>query len=210
MQNSGDTRGRRTHALGTTDGQCEYVIFRLPADSDDASGLGGWVGVAATDRGICRLSLPRSTCEAALTALSPGPDWTLSWTALLCRAHRQVVDYLRGRRSDFTLPVDLRGLSDFAVEVLSRLRGIGYGQTCSYAQMAMAAGRPRASRAVGRVMASNPVPLVLPCHRVVGSDGRLVGFGGGLWQKSALLALEASCSSAFGHARPTATTFRVG
>lgn len=196
--------------MGTTSGQCEYVIFKLPANLDGASGFGGWVGVAATDRGICRLSLPRPTCEAALAALSPRPDWALAWTALLCRAHRQVVDYLRGRRSVFTLPVDLHGLSDFAVEVLSRLRGIGYGETCSYAQMAMAVGRPRASRAVGRVMASNPVPLVLPCHRVVGSDGRLVGFGGGLWQKSALLELEASAGAASIVAKPRARSFRVG
>ena len=196
--------------MRTATDQCEYVIFRLPADFGNVSGPGGWVGVAATDRGICRLSLPRPTCEAALSALSPRPDWALSWTALLCRAHRQIADYLRGRLRTFTLPVDLRGLSDFAVEVLSRLRGIDYGQTCSYGDLAACVGRPRASRAVGRVMASNPVPLVLPCHRVVGSDGRLVGFGGGLWQKSALLELEASSDAASGVARPGARSFCVG
>lgn len=210
MRNSRDTRGRGTHALGTTADRCEYVIFKLPADLDCASGLGGWVGVAASSRGICRLSLPRPTCDAALTTLSPRPDWVLSWTALLCRAHCQISDFLRGRRRALDLPIDLAGSSDFAVKVLARLRGIGYGQTCSYGDLAASVGRPRASRAVGRVMASNPLPLILPCHRVVGANGRLVGFGGGLWQKSALLELEASSEVASAVARPATRGFCVG
>lgn len=194
----------------TRAGRYEYIIFKLPPELGKSAGLGGWAGCATTTHGVCRVSLPQPNCDAVLAAFATPPRSVLRWTPVLCRAYRQIVQFLRGHRRAFALPVDLSGLSDFAVEVLSRLRGIGYGQTCSYQDIAVSVGRPRASRAVGRVMAANPVPLLLPCHRVIGSGGGLVGFGGGLPQKAALIELEASRSETCGVGRPTAPRFRVG
>ena len=99
--------------------------------------------------------------------------------------------YLAGRRRRFTVPVDLSGVPAFQRRVLQALRRVPYGRTITYGQLAARAGRPRAARAVGQAMAHNPVPLIVPCHRVVASGGGLGGFGGGLALKRRLLALEA-------------------
>ena len=97
--------------------------------------------------------------------------------------------YFAGRLLDFDLPLELCG-SDFQREVWHALREIPYGETRSYAELASAIGRPAAVRAVGRANGMNAHAIVVPCHRVVGADGRLVGYGGGLWRKQRLLDLE--------------------
>jgi O-6-methylguanine DNA methyltransferase len=105
------------------------------------------------------------------------------------RAVGQLREYLEGKRIDFDLPLDLRGTA-FQVAVWTALRDIPYGQTRSYAEIARAVGRPRAVRAVGAANAANPLALVIPCHRVIASGGKLGGYAGGLELKARLLAME--------------------
>ena len=105
-------------------------------------------------------------------------------------AHRQLDEYFAGDRSSFELDVDLRGAAPFAQHVLDELARVPYGQTTTYGTLAAKVGSPRAARAVGMVMNRNPIPIVLPCHRVVGSSGSLTGYAGGLDVKERLLRLE--------------------
>jgi methylated-DNA-[protein]-cysteine S-methyltransferase len=103
---------------------------------------------------------------------------------------RQLHEYFDGERTSFTVPLDLAG-TPFQLAAWRALAEIPYGETVSYADQARRLGRPRAVRAVGAANGRNPVPIVLPCHRVIGSDGSLTGFGGGLHVKRALLDHEA-------------------
>jgi methylated-DNA-[protein]-cysteine S-methyltransferase len=112
--------------------------------------------------------------------------------ALLVDSMQQIREYLLGQRKVFSMPLDLQGRTAFTLLVLEACRSIPYGQVCSYSQLALRAGHPKAARAAGSVMAGNPIPLVIPCHRVVGSEGGLHGFGapGGLDTKAWLLQME--------------------
>lgn len=110
-------------------------------------------------------------------------------TPLLQRAGAQIDEYFAGTRRDFDLPLAPRG-TEFQREVWAVLRTIPFGATWSYAQVARRLGRPRAVRAVGAANGGNPIAIVIPCHRVVGSDGSLTGYGGGLPRKRWLLAHE--------------------
>lgn len=111
----------------------------------------------------------------------------------VAEARRQLLDYLRGERTAFELPLAPVG-TPFQLQVWNTLARIPYGETWSYAQLAQQIGRPSATRAVGAANGRNPLPIVLPCHRVIGADGALTGFGGGLPTKQALLRLEgAAC-----------------
>ena len=101
----------------------------------------------------------------------------------------QIHEYLRGERHEFSIGLDLRG-TPFQHRVWDALIGIPYGQTLAYAEIAERIGNVKALRAVGQAVGANPVPIVVPCHRVVGKDGHLVGFGGGLPLKERLLYLE--------------------
>lgn len=111
-------------------------------------------------------------------------------SSVLDEAARQLDDYFTGIRTSFDLPLDLVGTA-FQLQAWQALAEIPYGTTVSYAQQAARIGRPAAVRAVGAANGRNPVPIVLPCHRIVGSDGSLTGFGGGLALKRRLLDLEA-------------------
>ena len=102
---------------------------------------------------------------------------------------RQLNEYFSGDRQEFELDLEPDGTT-FQVEVLEALRGIPYGETCTYRDIAVAVGRPKAVRAVGNANGRNPLPIVIPCHRVIGSDGSLTGFGGGIEAKRYLLDLE--------------------
>jgi len=107
-------------------------------------------------------------------------------------AHHQLDEYLRGARKEFTLPIDWSLLRPFQQNVLQIVYAIPYGQTSTYGEIAHEIGNPHAARAVGRANATNPMPLVIPCHRVIGTDGKLHGYGGGdgLPTKEWLLQLE--------------------
>lgn len=109
--------------------------------------------------------------------------------ALLIRTRRQLDEYFSGQRHDFDLPLAPEGTA-FQREVWQALCEIPFGQTWSYAQLARHIGRPKAMRAVGAANGRNPIPIIIPCHRVIGASGALVGFGGGLPAKVALLRLE--------------------
>ncbi len=103
---------------------------------------------------------------------------------------RELDEYFEGRRRSFDLALDLRALPAFTVAVLEELARVPFGETTTYGELAARVGRPRAARAVGTVMNRNRIPIVLPCHRVVGSTGSLVGYAGGLEVKARLLELE--------------------
>lgn len=111
--------------------------------------------------------------------------------ALMAECLRQLTEYFKGRRQKFSIPLVLAG-TDFQKAVWRQLQKIPFGQTASYGDVARAVGSPRAFRAVGNANNKNPIPLIIPCHRVIGSDGKLVGFGGGIWRKEWLLEHEQS------------------
>ena len=148
----------------------------------------GELFVAATGRGLCRISYWPDGMEDAL-ARTFGPR-VLRSPKPAEGALRQLDEYFAGRRRAFELPVDLRLARDFGRAVLEELAHVAYGDVTTYGTLAAKVGRPRAARAVGMVMNRNPVPIVLPCHRVVGASGSLVGYAGGLDRKRALLELE--------------------
>lgn len=108
---------------------------------------------------------------------------------ILAAARRELAEYFAGQRRDFSLPLAPRGTA-FQLRVWEALRAIPYGSTVSYGELARRIGEPRASRAVGLANGRNPIAVVVPCHRVVGADGSLTGFGGGLAAKRTLLDLE--------------------
>ena len=112
----------------------------------------------------------------------------------LCEAERQLAEYFAGKRTRFDLPLDPRG-TQFQKKIWQALREIPFGQTRSYLDLAKAAGSPRAARAVGAANGKNPLSIVVPCHRVIGADGKLTGFAAGLEIKAKLLALEAGASA---------------
>jgi len=146
--------------------------------------------VAATDRGLCRIAYDADPeRELDLLARVFGLR-VLRSPVPIDPARRQLDEYFAGKRQRFDLDVDLALQADFNRRVLRELSRVPYGDVVTYGELAMRAARPRAARAVGTVMNRNPLPIVLPCHRVIGSNGKLVGYGGGLHRKEALLRLE--------------------
>jgi methylated-DNA-[protein]-cysteine S-methyltransferase len=146
--------------------------------------------VAVTDRGLCRISFdPEHDRETDQLARTFGSR-VLRAQRPLDPVKRELDEYFEGERHTFDLPVDLRGRSEFTRQVLDQLARVPYGEVTTYGSLAARTGRPRAARAVGTIMNRNPIPIVLPCHRVVGSTGSLVGYGGGLERKRLLLDLE--------------------
>jgi methylated-DNA-[protein]-cysteine S-methyltransferase len=111
--------------------------------------------------------------------------------ATLAEARRELAEYFAGDRMDFRVPYIFRKGSDFERAVWAVIAAIPYGETMSYGAVARAVGEPGGAQAVGTACNHNPVPIIVPCHRVIGSDGKLVGFGGGLQRKQFLLSLEA-------------------
>lgn len=149
--------------------------------------------VAATDRGVCRISYEP---DATLDDLA---SWfgarILRVPERLDPVRRQLDEYFEGRRRSFDLETDLTPVPEFQRLVLDELARVPYGNVTTYGKLAGRIGRPRASRAVGGALNRNPVPIVLPCHRVVGASGSLVGYAGGLDRKRALLELESALAT---------------
>jgi len=145
----------------------------------------GRVTVVVGDRGIRAIGLPGDDLAEMVAAAEPARDEEIA---------RRLDDLFAGRRRHIDVPLDLSGVTGFRRAVLETLmREVGWGETVSYGELAAMAGRPRAARAVGSAMRSNPLPFVIPCHRVVAAGGRIGGYGGGrdaVDLKRALLARE--------------------
>jgi methylated-DNA-[protein]-cysteine S-methyltransferase len=147
--------------------------------------------LAATPAGVVRVAYPREDHDTVLAALAARVSpRVLRAPARLDDAARQLDAYFAHRGQGFTVPLDLRLAHGFRRTVLEHLSGVAYGRTVSYGELAAGVGNPGAVRAVGTACATNPLPLLIPCHRVVRSDGTPGGYVGGPEAKRALLALE--------------------
>ena len=149
----------------------------------------GRLVLAATEAGVITCSYHDQDEIASRLAVAVSPR-VLRAPARLDPVRRELDDYFAGRLTRFTAPVDLRLASEFGRRVLTALGGIGYGTTTTYGTLASRLGRPSAARAVGHALGANPVCVIVPCHRVVGADGRLTGYAGGVEAKRLLLNLE--------------------
>ena len=146
--------------------------------------------VAVSTQGLAALSFhDQDDADLERLAAVAGPR-VLRAPRSVDSVRRELDEYFAQKRRAFDLTLDLRGMSPFTVSVLKTLARVPFGETTTYGALAARVGRPRAARAVGTVMNRNRIPIVLPCHRVVGSTGDLVGYGGGLDRKVALLELE--------------------
>lgn len=149
--------------------------------------------LAATERGMVRVAFEVEDHDAVLQLLAEKLSPRILFSAgRLDPAARELEEYFAGTRHNFDLPLDFSLSHGFRLSVLEHLPQIAYGHTESYAQVAVAAGSPRAVRAVGTACATNPLPVIVPCHRVVKSDGSFGNYLGGTDAKRALLALEAA------------------
>lgn len=160
-----------------------YSVIRSPV---------GELLVAANDEGITHVLFERANGRHNI-----GSDWRLddgSGSRWLATARSQLAEYFAGERLAFDLPLAAAG-TPFQRSVWSALSAIEYGEVISYGELARRIGNPRAVRAVGLANGRNPISIVVPCHRVIGANGTLTGYGGGLERKRWLLALEASKSA---------------
>ena len=155
--------------------------------------------VAATPEGVVRLGFQTESSDEILDDLAHRVSpRVLEAPARLDEVRRELDEYFDGRRDHFDLPLDWQLSRGFRKTVLERLYAdVGYGHTVSYLELATMVGNPKASRAVGTAMATNPIPNVVPCHRVLRSGGQLGGYGGGLPVKVKLLELESGGQTLF-------------
>ena len=174
----------RFRAAAAAEGLLDVAYDILPDTPVGALLLG------VSDHGLCRLSFdPDPERELEELARRFGSR-VLRSSRPLDRARLELDEYFAGRRHQFEVETDVRTLPAYNQRVLAELARVEYGHTTTYGTLAARSGNPRAARAVGTVMNRNPVPIVLPCHRVVGADGSLTGYGGGLDRKELLLRLE--------------------
>ncbi len=203
MTSPTDLTSTLSRALDPTAEQLAVLRDRLNAAADTGGLLDvayrtldspvGSLLLAATDQGLVRVAFAVEDHDAALQSLAERVSpRLLRAPARLEPAARQLDEYFAGRRQTFDLAVDWRLTAGFRSAVLHHLAAIGYGRTATYTAVAALAGSPRAVRAVGSACATNPVPVVVPCHRVVRTDGGLGGYLGGLEAKRTLLGLEAA------------------
>jgi len=160
--------------------------------ADVETPIGEMIG-GATDTHLVLLEFARRRMlDAQLERLTRMTGLTLERgdSPIVRELRRELDEYFRGERKEFTIPIDARG-TPFQMRVWAALRRIPTGTTTSYARLAMSVGQASAVRAVARANGDNPIAILIPCHRVIGSDGSLTGYGGGLWRKKKLLDLEA-------------------
>lgn len=168
----------------------------------------GWVGVAGGPHGLARVTLPRADRLSAESEVRAGLAPITAEDAAFPEVREQFDRYFAGESVPFDFPLDERSLGDFLRRIYQVCRGIPPGEVMTYAELARAAGGGDGSaRAAGRAMATNPWPIVVPCHRVVGSDGTLRGYGGGLPMKAALLAFERGQPLDYDPTRPVPNLF---
>jgi len=144
--------------------------------------------LASDDRGLFRISFGTTSVGGGKKEKFPKDGWRED-AAPLKALIQQLQAYFAGELKEFDVPLALEG-TEFQLQVWQALRSIPYGETISYLDLANRIGNPKAVRAVGLANGANPIPIIIPCHRVIGSNGSLTGFGGGLENKQKLLALE--------------------
>ena len=164
-------------------GELKYIVFNTNM---------GWVGILGSDKGLLRTTLPQHSAREARRLLGSGVNHAARSHNLFDGLMEHFKTYFRGGKIIFPDELDLSGATPFQRKVWEITRLIPYGETRSYAWVAEQVNKPRAARAVGQALARNPLPIIIPCHRVVTIDGRLGGFSGGVETKSRLLHLEAS------------------
>ena len=183
-----DGRKSVVDAAAAAAGRADEELAAKPRDVDDTPV--GPLLVGVSERGLCRVGFdPEPEAELERLARQFGPR-VLRTPKALDGVRRELDEYFAGRRHAFDLELDLRATPEFHRRVLEELNRVEYGHTTTYGALAAQVGAPRAARAVGTVMNRNPLPIVLPCHRVVGANGSLTGYGGGLPRKELLLRLE--------------------
>jgi methylated-DNA-[protein]-cysteine S-methyltransferase len=162
------------------------MIFYTTMDSSI-----GRLVIASTNRGLIRIMLPRENNSDSLARLQEAyPGQSIIEDSDKNRdAVKQLREYFEGTRTVFSLPLELRG-TEFQKSVWRTVARVPYGQTKSYGDIAREIRKPKACRAVGAANGANPIPIVIPCHRIIGSDGSMTGFGGGIPLKEKLLRME--------------------
>lgn len=149
----------------------------------------GKMSIFFSNKGIVYLYLLGDKKEYIIDYVNQRYGQTIKVDKIHYNYHKQIIEYFEGKLRKFTIPLDLRG-TEFQKKVWMELLNIPYGETRTYKEIAINIGVPKAYRAVGGALNKNPILIVVPCHRVIGTDGNLVGFGGGLDLKERLLALE--------------------
>jgi methylated-DNA-[protein]-cysteine S-methyltransferase len=152
----------------------------------------GWVGLGGSEAGLVLLTLPKSSRKTVLHEIKEFADDAVEGTSVFNDLPDRLQRYFDGEQVSFTDRLDLSGATVFHRDVWNATRSIPYGETRTYAWVAQKIGSPRASRAVGGALARNPFPIIVPCHRVIASNGNLGGFSGGLALKRRLLECEAA------------------
>ncbi len=159
----------------------KYKIFRTKA---------GWMVAIASEKGLVALTLPQPTKELALKRLELEPARVVASDNCFKELLKQLHCYFSGQVVNFSHNLDITRATDFQTKVWQASRLIPYGETRSYRWLAEKIGHPKAARAVGQALARNPLPVIIPCHRVIKEDGSIGGFSGGLKTKRLLLSLE--------------------
>ena len=159
----------------------KYTVFKTGA---------GWFGILASSRGLRALILPQPSKERVLKRLKLNHNQTVDSTEYFCELIELLKCYFNGQAATFNQKLDTSGATDFQRKVWQASRLIPCGETRSYRWLAERIGYPKSARAVGQALARNPLPVLIPCHRVIKEDGSLGGFSGGLKTKKLLLSLE--------------------
>ena len=152
----------------------------------------GRIYLAVSVHGLCKVSSQsRSIAQFAEEVEEIYPSTEIVFNNdFLSELITKLDDYFSGERHNIDFPLDLNSMTPFGEKVLMACSKVGYGETVSYGELALLSGRPRASRAVGTVMSKNPLPIVIPCHRVISASGKIGGYTGGLHKKRLLMAIE--------------------
>lgn len=162
-------------------GELKYITFNTDI---------GWVGILASAKGLLGATFPQRSAPEARQLLGDGINRAIWSPRLFDELVARLTVYFSGHQATFSDELDLSGATSFQREVWQTTRLIPYGETRSYLWVAEQIKKPGAARAVGQALGRNPLPIIIPCHRVVASDGRLGGFSGGLEMKRHLLRLE--------------------
>jgi methylated-DNA-[protein]-cysteine S-methyltransferase len=164
----------------------EFIVFKTQK---------GWIAILGSARGLLRVTLPQHSAEEAFKLLGEMAKSATPSPGRFRDAVKRLKAYFSGNKVSFPDELDLSSATPFQREVWQITRLIPYGETRSYRWLAEKIGKPGAAQAAGQALSRNPLPIIIPCHRVIGSDGSLGGFSGGLEMKNRLLRLEATATS---------------